>query len=654
MNKITFFPNCYEGEDFRSIIFRYHIRTGNTIEQTGKELFGINSYRFPLIPRNLSYFINRLPDEYLYDTSYFLNKHTYFPFFKCFLKYDTHRSYLEDIEFGIYKGTKQAGQIAVVKKNPFLSKKIRYCSICLNENYEQLGECYIHLKHQIMFLKFCPEHFVKLIDSCPTCGEEFVNEKICRIPQCSKGHSLLHNFRYLKDDTMLELFKDIQYFQCHSYFDGSYILNKLIVALGNNDYISHKGVYSKKLLIYDLFNYYSKELMSKLGYEIERMTTRGKIERIVTLEHMGNDPMFYLLLIKFLFGSVKELIDYKQPYSVPLPFGHGPWECKNKLCTKYNNSIITRCRTTPIPGQRKFKGVFQCPLCFFEYSIVSNDSYKKEYFIVEHHGALWIRQLVTMFLEGKSVSYIRKKIGSHDPKIREYLRNEIMKIYSIEVDWKKINNFNEIPEEARNIIKANFLSYSEVGVTTENKNIEHNFYCRAFVEGAIKDKPDITRSELNIKSSHIMAWLRKNDKEWLSGALPPLKRANKLSDENIKKLDNDLSKKVRSAASELRLSNLYIIGKNTILNYLSQKDKNLILAHSEKLKLTMAEINNGIESEEDFLIRNLKIVFNKAKQRGYKKVSFKSLEAVSKRYKYCNDAVKIKIEEELRKYNKQY
>jgi len=58
---LVYFPKPYPEEDFRSIIYRYHIRTGKLqFEETNKELFNVSSRRNIYFHHNIGELISLL------------------------------------------------------------------------------------------------------------------------------------------------------------------------------------------------------------------------------------------------------------------------------------------------------------------------------------------------------------------------------------------------------------------------------------------------------------------------------------------------------------------------------------------------------------------------------------------------------------------
>lgn len=72
MPSILSLPELYNNEDFRSIIYRYHIRSANTsIINTSVELFGTKTKAYGHIPSRLSYFVSKLPEKERPTEEYF-------------------------------------------------------------------------------------------------------------------------------------------------------------------------------------------------------------------------------------------------------------------------------------------------------------------------------------------------------------------------------------------------------------------------------------------------------------------------------------------------------------------------------------------------------------------------------------------------------
>lgn len=305
MKKLLFFPDPYPDEDFRSVIYRYHVRSGNSnFNQTKKELFNVNSDKVGSIPRNLSFLLNKMPYENHYTKEYIL-AFTWFPILKALLPKNRLHNVNKDIMFGKTGTSNYANKIDIQKHFPLVKKIVSYCPICINEDFENYGEAYIHLQHQLSFVNFCPLHHVYLIEKCLRCGKYLANKystsltiKPCCDYSCIKKIKIDTIFYY-----KLKLLSEVNYFKQYNRMDSKKLFAKIIVLLGNNNYINNKGVIDKTKLIEDLFEKYQEDYLFSLGIGRETLTSK-----FLNPNYMANFSIIYILLMCFLAGTVENFL----------------------------------------------------------------------------------------------------------------------------------------------------------------------------------------------------------------------------------------------------------------------------------------------------------------------------------------------------------
>lgn len=184
MDKLPFFIAPYPDEDFRSIIYRYGLRMGDDIFQANKELFGFKSSHMPLIPRNLNYFLERIPNI---SFDYFINNFTIIPLIKPFLpqsRLNQILSFIKSPNNTTYSGSQLLQRI--------LSQQIKYCPLCIEEDVKTKGEVYVHRIHQPQFITVCSIHNHSLITNCSVCGVALSDKKTyLGDRKCKNNHRIL-------------------------------------------------------------------------------------------------------------------------------------------------------------------------------------------------------------------------------------------------------------------------------------------------------------------------------------------------------------------------------------------------------------------------------------------------------------------------------
>jgi len=170
---LAFFPTPYPDEDFRSLVYRYHIRVGyDNFFSTCLDLYGRKlNYNLP-IPINMIALINKLPIDCGIDMESLLHHNTFWPLLRIYINESNFSKSIQSIQYG--RNTIGVNQYLI--HSGILSSQIRYCSKCLNDDFHRYGECFTHLSHQINDIVICPIHHTRLLTHCPVCNINLSNE----------------------------------------------------------------------------------------------------------------------------------------------------------------------------------------------------------------------------------------------------------------------------------------------------------------------------------------------------------------------------------------------------------------------------------------------------------------------------------------------
>lgn len=641
MEHILFFPEPYPDEDFRSMVYRYHVRSGNVeLNTTRKELFDLKSYKLGLFPRNLSYFLNQIPDAYHVTIEEILS-HTWFPLFRPFFSKERISQVYDDIMNRTSNSSNYVSRVATQRNIPVLSKEIKYCPLCMKEDYKNYGESFVHLKHQLAFIDFCPKHQIILIDKCPQCGKYFSNQNngVLKTKTCCNNikYETVENSRIT--EFKIRFLNELNYLKEYgSTISSDDLYMKMIIHLGNNGYILIKGSIDRKRLLADVFKKYQDDCPDLIKAIKETLYTKGNIQYFLNQEKMTKFLIIYVLLIIFLAGSVEEFLNSKESYSIPLPFGAGPWPCHNDLCPSHLIVMpITKCERIYI--RNGFKGRFICPVCGFEYEQKwiqgETESISNNKYIVKKRGYLWNEKVIELHNSRYKVDEIATILRSYKSNVQSVLKNykKLTANTNIMVTTTKIDNAAE----------AILLGQSEVAATkTTIDEVRRNY--RAKIKDLKKIRKNLNRTVAFRLAQKECKWLLRNDYEWLNHVLPTFSL-------DYLRMDINLQEKVRNVAKILYASNPpNRIRMYTILNRLDSKDKNFILSHKDKLPKTIAEVDLHIETIDDYQVRHVPVLVSQFKSIGRKeKVSLDSIITVRKSYQHCSEETKKRIEEVLEK-----
>jgi hypothetical protein len=401
----NFFPVPYEDEDLRSIIYRYSkLASHRYITETNRELFlHKHNMHLALFPSNLNLFFEFTSNYNSCNLSQIIYGHTFYPLFRIFLP-------LAESNL-IYEQINSTGRVIVPHKlRSWINEKICYCPQCLTEDKEKYGEIYIHRFHQFDSLNICLKHHVLLIHSCQFCNKPLasadsqLNSTIC--VNCGGNLLSTKSSQGDKDQKILLLKILNELFFSSVKLNARYILDKLINKLGNHHYINFKGSIKKKELITEMIIFFGEEDLKKLNINSNSMLNKKGITKLFNEKFSENNITFYLLLIAWFFNDAKTFLeDDKEGFNFTLPFGTGPWECLNPVCSFYNQKHIAKVQRYVT---KNITEVYKCPSCGFSYLRTSRTGQlpvDADYTIIEY-GSQWLEHLFFLYEQGKTLKEI--------------------------------------------------------------------------------------------------------------------------------------------------------------------------------------------------------------------------------------------------------
>jgi hypothetical protein len=417
-------PPFRPDEDFRSIFYRYHIRTPNhSYIKSREEIFNQKIAKPILYPRNLLKLQSELglPEQF---TTTIIQNHTFYPLFRPFMSLHEHYTNLESMLGGT------GNQMLLFKSSqtwhPLLKTNVHFCPACLEEDINQYGECFVHRVHQLYRVKYCPTHGDLLLSHCQDCGIPLGNETRSHYlinPECPNGHAIVRRIalengceiisNYIADLYSLMDVHDLTLDELH---------NRFISHIGHRGYIHFKGQHIfKKDLLTALIQHYGVDYLNNLEVDADKITSEKVMVFFLQKQHMRRNILIYLLLMRYLSGSVASFLSHSPPeYSLTLPFGNGPWKCVNNICPNYQKRVISNCFRK---SHEWITGIFTCPHCGLIYT---RKGYPKEeneeQYSIDTRGELFQSEALRYYNEGFNIEEISQKLLSNKTSVSKYLR----------------------------------------------------------------------------------------------------------------------------------------------------------------------------------------------------------------------------------------
>ncbi|MED1948708.1 MULTISPECIES: TnsD family Tn7-like transposition protein [Brevibacillus] len=630
MRKIVSFPTPYPDEDFKSLAYRHFLHSPyDSYLHSRQELFGRNHQGMVTYPKSLMRLCDHLgvSIDFIQDI---IELHTFYPLYRPFLNEEQVSICLE-------------AMIHESNNNPLVHKRFqkvvsiegKYCPTCLQNDFQMYGVSYLHRTHQLKFLTFCHIHGDSLITQCSVCDIPLMNKTgtaMLITPFCENGHEIIST-KGMVDSFVRSLLEDVIGLMKRKEVSLDLIYQKLLVEAGYRGYIHYKGDFIyKSNMLQDFVEFYGEETLRNL--DLGQFTNGKFLVEMFQRENLHKHVLFNILLMRFFGGSIDGFFAQNNSYSVPLPFGVGPWRCLNFICPYYYKPIIKKCLRK---AHEWVTGVFTCPHCEMIYTRRGLPKEENEsQYSIETMGTLFISTAVKYYQEGYRIQKIAELMHSNKTTIGKYLRP-----FRKEISRRS----KKIDIEAA--LKVIELGYTQAAATSFPKS---DVYKQTVLEAIEKLGRDVTRPVIRKYNNHRYDWLMCNEREWMESVLPPRKRMEK--ELNLKTLDDDLSKLVEIAVYQCRENPPdRRISKATILRALPKTIMGRYYTFRRLLPKTTQLLQDGTESKDQYAVRNFPNVLQWFESSRYKTLSLQLIQTRFQMYKNLEQETFSHIQEKIDNYN---
>lgn len=621
MTRIVYFPEPFPNESIYSLIARY--KEHYSLTSTGtimKQLFG-NAHKVQDIdfPTDLNGLSERLGKDASYS-SYLIEHHSPIPFLRPFL--DNERvisvanKMISSSGIGVRKVAGFIGQ-------SFTHQGLYFCPQCSMEHFEECGESYWQVKHQMLGYTICTKHHQLLFrvdfngNLLPFQGDLFE-----RVPLSNHSNSVIkktgRNINYIlpEKDTVMESYKAI----CNSTLsknDFNHLIKiaKEIEWLFENQppilgFSRLKEVYRCKLqskgYIYanssnlhkqkfqtDFYSYYPIDVLRILQSETPKSGIW--LDFIFSYGRNFTIPVRHILFILFLWNSLsvffkeaailtKEMKEKDKQRNFLSPFGTGPWYCLNPICDHYLSKSIDEIKITINYTLGISVGTFKCG-CDYTYSIradewTSENSYLPSTIKVNkviQKGEKWLGYVHELYNIGYNLRDISLKLHVSEHTIRRALKKQTPN-----------NTFK----------KASIAKRKEY---------------RALLLKMINEHPEWTRTNLYNELRTAYNWLYKNDRDWFENSAPP-KNCNTTHGPTVDWEERDINllnklKRIKAEWGKLEKDKPLRLTKNVLIKRL--KFMEIHSFEEGKYPRSARYLESIIEETHDFHIRKIEWALGK-------------------------------------------
>ncbi|HEY8891407.1 MAG TPA: TnsD family Tn7-like transposition protein [Clostridium sp.] len=429
---LSYFPQIRDEESTYSIFSRlqFAMQPPN-FEVMGTMLF---NRKFEVGRLNFQgsfdYLCNNLPSKFTSEIFFYNN--TIYPLFIPFLSTQKQEKTLEYFKGDYPDKTNKCLRISDITKT---KTYIRVCKKCIIEDINTYGEPYYRRQHEIKLNRMCYKHKVPLYE------HTIFPYKIPR--RYDDYYTVLNNSKEITipeefKERFLDIAEDINTIFTSNLDNWSIEITKDKISnkIAEKGYVTINGATLQKKFNQDFKKYYTEEFLDYIGYNFDVDDNDSWIRHTTTRKKPVSDPLKYILVIRYLFGNLKEFYEYNNEYSI---FKKGPYPCLNIVCPNYNQLVIKD--IMKINQSHGYPlATFECEHCGFKYSRRGpdkndNDIYNKTY--VKDYGYLWHDKLKECLDKGFSLRKTSKILGSNCESIKtwanKYKNSNLVKTPAIEL-----------------------------------------------------------------------------------------------------------------------------------------------------------------------------------------------------------------------------
>lgn len=582
--KVILFPTPYPDETLYSVICRYDLLKGrNSFRGTSEELFGRRTNLISEIPQCIGSLVNCLPANTGLSAEYFIQNTTMFPYFKPFISKEREIVFREYMTAEVGSGESQFFSLGIGKLRSSKNTHLKFCEECWQNDVKKYGEPYWHRIHQLPGILVCSQHKKVLMNS-PVFTGMAVNGLFTAdehmIPKSSKCADL--------SPELIEKFanftKNCEWIltEPHDLKNYDFLHQRYDLWLRYRGFRSYSGRTWNKKLYMAIVEFYGIEFLKEI-YAYEEIYPAW-LNRIMFYPEKMQHPMFHILLISFLSGSAKNFFEGYCPET--LPYGKGPWPCRNKICEYHLKDVI---ESIEIKYNQSFcRTVFKCPHCGFAYRrkkpIPKEEQYTGTVYVADY-GWLWKEKLVEYLVEQELTP-------------RQACRSLGCDFYTVDRYAVELGLWAE--GELTTFKKA--TKKSERVLPEKESKMNKEDYRKRW-QDLIKENPEAGRNILYNLDFRTALWLQKNDRIWYEKNSPPATYASI----NWKEKDRQCLEQVKAAImileSETGKPKRRSLGKVvsiTGLNTLLQKSAAL------NIPLTMSYLSEHLETDDEWRKRKIR------------------------------------------------
>jgi hypothetical protein len=501
--------------------------------------------------------------------------HTFLPYYAPFIPEKRHLEMEESMKSG--KGASIYMQIGRPASTVKTQQWLKYCPACVLHDRKIFGEAYWHRSHQAEGVFICHYHANTLTTSNVSLTKQRNKHEFFSLESALEGRTIQCNSIQTQSSDKLKFIASQTNLLLNMGWSplGLVEINRFYVSkLKHMGLANHTGRIRWGDLIPAFNRFFGKQLLMDLHSYIEVYQEATWLHKLLRKPRVTCHPLRHLLIIGFLGETIESMVnqisDQRTFYE---PFGKGPWPCLNKAADHFNKPVILLCDITRCSKTGQPVGTFSCS-CGFVYSRKGPDQSIDDQFKigrVKSFGEVWNKKLCVVSQYDLSLREMARLLGC-DPKT-------------------VISRLSNSKAAKRKEVDQDNMYYKEI-------------WLRLMLE-----KRDSSITGLRRINQAAYSWLYRHDRKWLLEHSPK-KQMSDIRRERINWDDRDLitAEEVRLAAIDILNGNpdkLIRVTKTEIGRRIGKLP--LLFKSLKKLPKTAKQLNNVVETLEEFQIRRINL-----------------------------------------------
>ena len=529
---LAFFPTPYPDETIYSVLCRLSLRLGcPSYHHLSNLLIGRQLSLNSVVPHGIGKIASHIPKAASLAGEYFVHRTTTFPYFAPFLT-EKRKQFVTEYLLDRNTDTVSTAKLGIHGLRHPKHFNLRFCNGCWNEDIRKYGEPYWHRTHQLPGVMMCPQQSEPLMDSPILISQANFDFYAASVSMVNKS-VLCGKFKDNVAEKLVLLSLNSQWLLENGHKCSAYeqIYPAYDLWLRYKGFSSLNGRAWHKKIFEGIVEWYGEEFLELVDANDNRITQTWAMSILLNPSKLQH-PMYHILLQTLLAGSTAEFI--YGTCSAPLPYGEGPWPCRNAICPYNLKDVIENVDMKYDRGL--YRAAFECPYCGFIYKrkkpIPKEGQYAGTIYVASY-GHLWFQKLRECLVEQ----------GLSPRRTCEYLKCDMYTVQKYAVKFGYIRDEDATPHLSVRNSRPKQIQQEKL-VLTER---EQRLMWRQRWEKLISENPNAKRSQLKSLDSACYIWLAGNDREWLEKHLPMVKKNN--LDWGLR--DSEYLEKVRGAVCEL-------------------------------------------------------------------------------------------------------